>query len=291
MSEVKYKLGCHRTPDHRIAVSRRITRMTAMVAQLLPPFLSYRSKMPPVTDQGSEGTCVAFACIDGEHEYQEMVEWQAWKNLSVRHAYQEAKKIDNVPGEGTYIECLMQVLKDKGVAPEYCWPYIAGVVQPPVCKDLDAQAAPFKILDYWLITSGNVDIQAIKESLVANGPCVAAVEVYSSFFGAPNGVIPMPKSSDKYQGAHAICIVGYDDIQKHLIFKNSWGDDWGDKGYGYFSYDYVEQYMFEAWSCHDKLGDKPTPPEPSFWEKVAAFFAGIWCWLTGKGVVASPEVK
>jgi hypothetical protein len=289
---IKYKLGCVKTPDRAIKAARPITRMAVAEAKLIPPVTTYRDAMTPVGDQGSEGTCVAFACIDGEHEYQEEVEHKKWVDLSVRHAYQEAKKIDGLPGEGTYIDTLMHVLKDIGVAPEYCWPYHANIVGVPVCKDIEAQASPYKIDDFWLITSGNVNIQAIKESLVANGPCVAAVEVYSNFYNAPDGEVPMPKPSDSYDGAHAICIVGYDDILKHLIFKNSWGTGWGDEGYGYLSYDFVQKYMFEAWSCRDKLGDIPTPPEPSFWDKVAAWFRGIWNWLTGnKGATPATFVS
>ncbi len=36
-------------------------------------------------------------------------------------------------------------------------------------------------------------------------------------------------------GGHVVAIVGYNDFG--FIFKNSWGSDWGDNGYGYISYD------------------------------------------------------
>ena len=40
-------------------------------------------------------------------------------------------------------------------------------------------------------------------------------------------------------GGHAIVIVGYDEEKRLFTFRNSWGEDWGDKGYGYLPYDYV----------------------------------------------------
>ncbi len=42
------------------------------------------------------------------------------------------------------------------------------------------------------------------------------------------------KNEDNY-GGHMVTIVGYN--EKGFIFKNSWGEDWGEKGYGYISYD------------------------------------------------------
>jgi C1A family cysteine protease len=42
-------------------------------------------------------------------------------------------------------------------------------------------------------------------------------------------------------GAHAVLIVGYDLDKKKFTFKNSWGDDWGAKGYGSITFDYMDQ--------------------------------------------------
>ena len=45
-------------------------------------------------------------------------------------------------------------------------------------------------------------------------------------------------------GGHAVAIVGYDD--NGFIFKNSWGTGWGDKGYGWVSFDYHRLFCAEA---------------------------------------------
>jgi C1A family cysteine protease len=96
----------------------------------------------------------------------------------------------------------------------------------------------------------------MKRSLVVNGPFLAGVDVYESWFtknASKTGIIPMPKKNEQYQGGHAICIMGYDDTKKHFKFKNSWGNKWGGKGYGYLTYDYMKRYCVDAWSATDLI--------------------------------------
>lgn len=41
--------------------------------------------------------------------------------------------------------------------------------------------------------------------------------------------------------SHAVLIIGYNLDKKHFVFKNSWGEDWGNKGFGSISFDYWDQ--------------------------------------------------
>jgi C1A family cysteine protease len=56
---------------------------------------------------------------------------------------------------------------------------------------------------------------------------------------AQTGIMPMPQQSEKLMGGHAVLCVGYDDAKKVFIIRNSWGDQWGDKGYFYMPYSYA----------------------------------------------------
>ncbi|CAF5109239.1 unnamed protein product, partial [Rotaria sp. Silwood1] len=46
---------------------------------------------------------------------------------------------------------------------------------------------------------------------------------------------------------HAMLAVGYNDDLKKFIVRNSWGEDWGAKGYCYIPYD----YMIDPNYCRD----------------------------------------
>jgi len=53
-------------------------------------------------------------------------------------------------------------------------------------------------------------------------------------------------------GRHAIATVGYDDDggaakDGGLLIRNSWGNSWADRGYGWLPYQYVKQLGKEAW--------------------------------------------
>ncbi|HOA06363.1 MAG TPA: C1 family peptidase, partial [Spirochaetota bacterium] len=41
---------------------------------------------------------------------------------------------------------------------------------------------------------------------------------------------------NQYDTNHAIVIVGWDDSKKSFLIKNSWGEDWGEKGYMWIEY-------------------------------------------------------
>ncbi len=61
----------------------------------------------------------------------------------------------------------------------------------------------------------------------------------------------MPISDEELTEGHAVLVVGYEDGSVlgggFLILRNSWGLDWGEGGYGYLPFAYIELYEGEAW--------------------------------------------
>lgn len=259
-----YRLGAKKDPRD----TRDYIMTKAAAAAAVPTSVDYTRQMTAVGSQGAEGTCVGWACADGLKEYQEKKQRGRAVNLSPRYVYQRSKELDGHPDvEGTWLRVAMKVLNQKGVCPEDLWPYVPGEPGAPE-PDADDAAYKYRIVSYARLYT----LAEIKKSLASNGPLAMSVEVYTSFFDAPNGVIPMPSKSDSLEGGHAICIAGYDDAKRRVKFKNSWGPKWGDDGYGYLSYDYVEKYMMDSWAGVDYVGDGGDYKKPCLWDRVVAFF-------------------
>lgn len=245
-----YKFGCRKD----ITDFRDIQMGLVLPPISVPSELDYSKDMTVVRDQGNEGTCVAFASVVGVKEYQDTKEYKKSIGLSPRYLYSLCKEIDGIPNEeGTYPRIAMKVLLNNGVCPESYWPYKPYQNDKPK-KDADTKAKVYRINAYARLKA----LMEMKRSLIVNGPFLAGVQVFRSWFtkkALSKGLIPMPGKDDILEGGHAICIVGYNDTQKLFKFKNSWGSQWGDKGYGYLYYDYMKKYCMDAWSATDLIGN------------------------------------
>jgi len=135
-----------------------------------------------------------------------------------------------------------------GAASERAYPYAA--VQKGCLSS--SKTILFRAESWNYVGSGNFypktndDIMLIKSALVTNGPLwVTVFASLSNFSGyskdSPpikdfqNGNAPVingtPKPID-----HAIVIVGWNNDLNAWAIKNSWGEGWGDQGFGYVDY-------------------------------------------------------
>lgn len=64
-------------------------------------------------------------------------------------------------------------------------------------------------------------------------------------------------------GGHAMLIVGYDNSRRSFLVLNSWGVQWGDKGFCHLPYSIVMEPFFEAWVVR-KFKGWEIPEAPGF---------------------------
>jgi len=237
--------GCKLSPtDNRDWVLEKLIPMSVN----LPPKVDLRKYLPIVRDQGNKGTCTAQAasCMK---EYHERIDIGLKGHLSPMFVY---SRRENAPEDGMWPRDAMKILQKDGIVREEMSPYYYDDVYK-----LDGD---FKIKNYAQIES----VQGMKEALFTQGPCIIAVPSWND-----GKEMWIQGESDKFLFGHAMAVVGYDDTKQHFILRNSWGDNWGDKGYCYMKYEDFK-YSYECWSSVDLTGGKKV-----------SWIANLWWYLMG----------
>jgi hypothetical protein len=101
-------------------------------------------------------------------------------------------------------------------------------------------------------------------------PIVFGIALFPSFdtCNKNKGVVPMPsptEASRSAHGLHAMLCVGYSEVDKLFIVRNSWGDKWGDGGYCYMPYEYLINPKFNMGDCWIFGRSTPIPESEDTW--------------------------
>lgn len=114
--------------------------------------------------------------------------------------------------------------------------------------------------------------QIFRDELDQKRPVVVTLKVSTSHINDQKGTLSYTSEIDKECiagkfscGGHAVLLVGYDDQQKIFMFKNSWGPQWGAEGYGFVTFDHVDQFSYDPITAlFDKMIDpwvRPANPQ------------------------------
>jgi cathepsin L len=100
-------------------------------------------------------------------------------------------------------------------------------------------------------------VSEMKAALCKYGPIAASVKVTEHFQAYTGGVFDEFASVNGPKDInHAITIAGWDDSKKAYLLKNSWGTDWGEKGYMWIQYGCNNVGYGAAWVAVEQLNDK-----------------------------------
>ena len=226
--------------------------------------------LPPVEDQGRTNSCTAQAAA-GLIEY--LYRWATgtYNDFSRMFIYYNSRKLLGWSGDtGAYIRTTFKAMRVFGVPPEPEWPFVASLLDAEPLPYHYAYAGNFKTMNYARLDSyGDPPddlYQRIKQTVLAGYPVEFGFPVYGCIQNMQNYVIPVPSATDELIGGHAVLAVGYDDGVVYgkdkdgndlkcraLIIRNSWGADWGEHGYGFLPFWYVEKgCASDFWTAYDK---------------------------------------
>ena len=155
-----------------------------------------------------------------------------------------AHEVGGVPGrEEVTVSWALSGLQIHGHATETAWPYgrprwEAG--RPGAARDAaNRRAMPA----FTMLPAPGFD--AIAAAIGAARPVIVTVRVVYTVWREPGGIIDA-QPGRKTPANHAVLAVGALTGPDRLVVKNSWGPNWGDRGYGYITRRYLDHYALRA---------------------------------------------
>jgi C1A family cysteine protease len=206
-----------------------------------PDKVDLRSGFPDPYDQGDLGSCTANA-IAGVLEFDQIKQGQAAPFTPSRlFIYYGERVMEGSVSEdaGAMIRDGIKVVAELGAPPEKSWPYVISKFARKPTLTAYRKAKAHQALTYERVFQ---NLQSMQSCLADGFPFVFGFSVYEGFESkevAKTGVVNMPSADEGLLGGHAVCAVGYDNGSKRFIVRNSWGLDWGIKGYFTIPFDYL----------------------------------------------------
>lgn len=253
------------TPYHleikKILTLESTKKEKRLTAASLPKNINNRKYCSPIEDQGNIGSCTANAGV-GLYEYMENKANKKHIDGSRLFLYKATRLLmgqEGIGDTGAYIRSTLGAIRLFGIPNEEFWPYTDDPVKFDIMPDpwIWSFAQNFQSIKYFRLDfspDGNENIQRMKDYIAKGFALNFGFTVFSSHTDAQNngGIIPYPSHRENIIGGHAMLIVGYDDKKTStnvrdgttregcFLIRNSWGESWGDNGYGWLPYEYFK---------------------------------------------------
>lgn len=216
--------------------------------EIIPSNLDLSMYLSAVKNQGELKSCTAFP-ISTVYEF---FAQRNRKNVNISELfiYYNSRELNgNINNDsGATLVSAIHAVKEKGACYTKTYPYeIESFSQLP--KDEAYAEAKHQVVNK--ASRINITETDFKHAIANGHPVIIGLKIFESFYPKDDsGIIPFPSSdAAEYEqyGNHALLVVGYNDEEKLFKIRNSWGEEFGDKGYGYAPYDYIANPKF----CHE----------------------------------------
>jgi len=163
--------------------------------------------------------------------------------FSLRYGHTSVKKYDGIE-KGTSSLWAFRMSKAYGTLPEK----LEHELNPNVIKNFDYSEQQIKTAKLFRI--GFYKRLLRPEDIfkvLCYCPVTLEMRIFSSIFNDQDGIVTMPDGDDKEEDvAHAVTVVGYKD--DNFIIDNRYWPDWGNKGMGTVSLEYLKKYFITAFA-------------------------------------------
>ena len=226
--------------------------------------IDFRDKLTPIKNQYNIGSCSVFAVLA-------ILEMKLEISLSSMFLYYKArtspkllggKSVPSTDIKGVNIRCVLQILQNIGCCSELSWEYKKDLIYTEPTLDICELAQKYKINKFYKIDQKDEDssviLNKIKIILSKEIPIACAFYMPVSIKSASTAKSGMVDYAWLTNYGHAVTLIGFDNNYKRngqegcLIFKNSWGKEWGDNGFGYLPYSFVlYKKCYDLWVIDD----------------------------------------
>jgi C1A family cysteine protease len=213
----------------------------------IPASVDLRAWKMPVIHQGNVSSCVAWT-IDYE-----MMGWYAKRqglNVDAFAPMYTYSQINGGVDHGSYASQALNVAMTKGsdVQSDYWQGNFDWKTQPTAAEH--ANAAHYKITGYEPLFNqysgiGSNGSVLIQNALAAGKPVAISLPIRYGFDHI-SATVPDQDTTTASRGGHEILALGYD--QSGLLVQNSWGETWGDHGFGRLAWNVVAADVNSAYT-------------------------------------------
>jgi C1A family cysteine protease/fibronectin type 3 domain-containing protein len=232
----------------------------------LPSKVDLSDLMPPVGNQGQQSSCVAWSTAYANKSYHEYVERKdkgTWNYKSgnapnYKNIFSPAFIYNQINGgkdSGSSISDAMALIVSKGALPWDAMPYTEKNYLKQPTPDQLQLAAKYKAKEFQRLRYN--EPSEIKNQLAQGRPVVVGILINENIYEIGKKIYNEAKGANL--GGHAITLVGYDDSTNAFKYQNSWGVEWGDKGFGYIDYKYFAKVCRSAFVMIDSIDPNQGP--------------------------------
>ncbi len=214
------------------------------------PTVDLTSEMPPVGNQGGQGSCASWS-IAYYHRTQLEYHERHWDLTDPHHQFSPAFCYNQVNGggdNGSGFDNNMPLICESGVASLADCPYNDGDPVSWPSESAYSKALPYRTRTWaWFHTYDTTGVNMIKQLLANGSSSCLSIGVWGNFdnIAAHNYMYCSADREGENRGGHLITFVGYNDTlttvdgQGAFRMVNSWGPGWGQAGYFWMSYEAV----------------------------------------------------
>ncbi len=215
----------------------------------IPANVDLREYFVAVDDQLDLPTSCAHACLSLVQYFERRAHGRILRPARL-FLHQNARRWAEASGGGTDLRVTFKAMQRCGVPPERFWPYRWEHLDSQPDAFLYSFLDPYRGLHYLRLdqrneTGGEV-LRRVKAFAAAGFPACFGCSIPNSL--TLDGQIPYRPTFDSPLGGQALVVAGYDDrwlrgSRGALLVRSSWGSDWGENGYGWLPYAFVEERL------------------------------------------------